>query len=233
MQCREDSTCDVSGISFIDQSLKKSSTTLSGKYEGSQYRLDISSGEEIELRQDVVSQTELDSTFTYDQFVETGWSHIVATGQLYDLNLLVSSLCSSSRDFNILNGGIAKITLLLTDTDSEVLMKESNYSALISDNKLTNEEIIMLESNTILADSITSATIYVHVNATDDPPEVHVPGEIYAANPTQVDGKHKYVSRVKTVYVDEETPYSLGDFYVMDIDENEYPGATMKRFFDS
>ena len=155
----------------------------------------------------------------------------MATGQLYDLNLLVSSLYfTPSRDFNILNGGIAKITLLLTDTDSEVLMKESNYSALISDNKLTNEEIIMLESNTILADSITSATIYVHVNATDDPPEVHVPGEIYAANPTQVDGKHKYVSRVKTVYVDEETPYSLGDFYVMDIDESEYPGATMKVF---
>ena len=193
VHCQEDSTGDVSGVSFIDQSLKKSSTTLSGKNEGSRYRLDISSGEgELELRQDVVSQSELDTTFTYDHFVETGWSHVVATGQLYDLNHLVHSLYfTPSRDFNILNGGLAKITLVLTDVDSELLLKESNYNALISDNKLTNEEIIMLESNTVLADSITSATLYVHVNATDDPPEVHVPGEIYAANPTQIDGKRQ------------------------------------------
>ena len=38
---------------------------------------------------------------------------------------------------------------------------------------------------------------------------------------------------VKTVYVDEETAYNLGDCYVMDIDEKEYPGANMKVFLSA
>ena len=126
VDCQEDSTCSVPHVAFVDLSEKRTSKNSGAQFITSQYRLDISSGEgQIELMRPA---SDLETTFSYDHYIETGWSHIAATGELYDLNKFVEGMYfTPSRDFNILNGGLAKITLTVTDTSSETLLTETNY----------------------------------------------------------------------------------------------------------
>jgi ELWxxDGT repeat protein len=132
-------------------------------------------------------------------------SHVEFVGKVMYLNEAVKNLVfSPSKQFNSMTGGMVDVSIVIANV--------LNF---------TNVQV-----KPSFAQTKNRADIAVFVQAVNNPPELQVPGEIYAINTNDIHRVPVVVS-VQTVYIDEDQTYSLMAMVVKDVDASDYPRAAM------
>lgn len=146
-------------------------------------------------------------------------SHIMLRGQLPLLNMVVQNMTFiPSPNLNILNAGLASITVVITD----VLATPFNVTDDGSAEAIT---AAALEKGDMPPDASTRAEILIRVAPVNDAPILTVPGQIYAVN-AKSKTKEPVVVSVNTVYLEEGEEHSLAGVSIFDVDDDETPASS-------
>jgi hypothetical protein len=227
LDCNENGATAVF-LQFIDNSLGAASymTDNGTLHSSSQYLVDISSGEgQLEFSADKVNL--ITASFEHVDHMKVGGSHVRITGELYNLNTFVKGMTFAPKpDFNVINGGIATVTVTIQDLNGEDILTDTT---LLENNHLRNIEVPLFEvgqngkEDGLRADAIAKTHIPIRVNSINTLPTVHVPGEIYTKHQSTLNnnGERKSVVSVQTKTIEEDVAYSLGEFYLDDVDSGE------------
>ena len=124
-------------------------------------------------------------------------SHISVKGNVYSLNQAIRSLIfHPTSNTNFVTNGIGKITLVITD-------------------------ILPENIKGVKPDATTTAELHVVLEPVNDAPVLTVPGQIYRIDPLET-GKHvPVVMGVRTVYIEEDSEWSLAGIHIVDYDDGE------------